>query len=247
MVKRSPVEPVLRLRGDALSNPNVQGVMRITSGRVASRQHATASYPYPLSLPADDEPFHFTYRLSLLCEDICKRMEEFSHIDMMRVLVTFIRCRNTRGSGLQAKLVPLRFQNGGNTQVRRGHIYQIQQYYVGEVELLYVLSFYLPRFLNQSFDEKLITVFHELYHICPRFSGDIRRFRGTTSVHNASQKRYDEEMAQFARKYLAMRPPRDRFDFLRLRFTDLERRYGEIVGVNVPAPKLYPTGPAPKK
>ena len=30
-------------------------------------------------------------------------------------------------------------------------------------------------FLDQTFEEKLVTVFHELYHISPAFDGDLRR------------------------------------------------------------------------
>ena len=40
------------------------------------------------------------------------------------------------------------------------------------------MSFYLPRFCDQSLDEKLSTVMHELWHISPAFDGDIRRLPG---------------------------------------------------------------------
>ena len=245
MPKPTTVESVLRLARDTLYQPQAETIRYIANGPQDLGGTRTV-HPYPLTLPAACTPFHFTGHLTRLCEDICERMPEFTHVDMDRVLVTFARCRNDRRSGLQAKLVPLRFRNGERTQMRRGREYRVQQFFVDDVELLYVLSFYLPRFLNQSFDEKMVTVFHELFHICPRFSGDVRRFAGTRSVHNRSQREYDREMASYARAYLSGNPPRERVDFLRLSFADLKRVYGDIVGLHLPAPKLIPM-PSPRK
>lgn len=236
---RTPVESVFRLTCEAITNPYVTGVARV-GGPAKEAMGPLAAAPYPFVLPEASSPFHFTHHMSELCADIAQRMPEFQHVDMQRVLVSFVRCRNRRRWGLQAKLVPLRFRDGELTQNRRGRPYRIQQFFVGDVELRYVLSFYLPRFLDQSFDEKMITVFHELYHISTEFNGDIRRFPGVRSVHDRSQTDYDRDMADLARTYLAMRPPRRLFDFLRLSFNDLRKRCGEVVGVHIPAPKLIP-------
>ena len=51
------------------------------------------------------------------------------------------------------------------------------------VEMLYILKFYLPRFQNEPFEEKLTTIFHELWHISSDFNGDIRRHSGRCYVH----------------------------------------------------------------
>ncbi|QDU60181.1 hypothetical protein Pan216_10190 [Planctomycetes bacterium Pan216] len=243
MKQRPNVETEVYLEPAVLWQSNVKGVARVTD---STNRHRIAdqAYPYALELPREKGPFHFSRHISRLCSDITTRMDEFRHIDMRRVLVTFARCRNRRLGGLQAKLIPLRFQDGEQTQVRRGFEYIVQKVFVGEVELKYVLSFYLPRFLNQSFDEKLITVLHELYHIGPDFSGDIRRFDGTNSVHNGSQRRYDKYMAELGREYLSTRPPHVLYDFLRLSCAGLKEQYGEIVGVNIPSPKLIPTSKA---
>src|SRR5690606_10410094 len=101
-------------------------------------------------------------------------------------------------------------------------------------------TFYLPRFLDQSFREKFITILHELYHISPRFDGDIRRFGGRYHVHSHSQQDYDGQMEVFAREYLSSGPPEDLYDFLRSDFRELHRRYGGVVGLQVPIPKLIP-------
>lgn len=236
-------ETILRLSKEALFQPNVRGVARVVPpGGVATvKEHR---HPYPLVLPDPNGPFHFSHHIGKLCADISKRMPDFAHIDMNQVLVTFVRCRNNRLWGLQAKLVPLRFQGGDRTQKRRGYCYQVQRFYVEEVEVRYVLSFYLPRFLNQSFDEKMITIFHELYHIDPQFTGDIRRFGKDRTVHDRSQRDYDIKMAQYAREYLARKPDPILVDFLRVPFAELRRRFGEVVGVHIPSPKLIPIAKA---
>ncbi|MEZ6045738.1 MAG: hypothetical protein R3C11_09205 [Planctomycetaceae bacterium] len=69
-----------------------------------------------------------------------------------------------------------------------------------------MLTFYLPRFQDQTFSEKMITVFHELYHISPEFNGDIRRLPGRCYVHSMSEKEYDLLMARYVREYLAHKP-----------------------------------------
>ena len=57
--------------------------------------------------------------------------------------------------------------------------------------MLYILNFYLPRFLDLPFREKLTTMLHELWHIGPKFDGDVRRLGGRCFAHGSSQKQYD--------------------------------------------------------
>ena len=51
--------------------------------------------------------------------------------------------------------------------------------------MLYVMTFCLPRFLEQSFDDKFVTIFHELFHIGPSFDGDFRRHSGRCAFYGA--------------------------------------------------------------
>lgn len=231
--KHPRIEPVLRWTHESLSDPAARGVVPVLSAA------ESGIFTRP-AIAAVEGPFHFTHRMSVLCEDICQRVPEFAHVDPKQVLITFIRCRNERSWGLQARLVPLRFRGGKLTEIRGRYRYKVQQVFVDKTEIKYVLSFYLPRFLNQSFDEKLITVFHELFHICPDFTGDIRRLAGDDPVHGGSQKDYDRQMADLARQYLRTKPPRHVYDFLRLPFNQIERYFGEIVGLQIPTPKLIP-------
>ena len=185
-------------------------------------------------------PFDFTQAMRQLCEDITQRVDDFQHVRMEQVAVTFAQARRRVSHGLQAKLTPLRFEGGELVTRRRGKMWTIQRWYAGEREMLYILTFYLPRFLEQSFREKLITVMHELYHISPEFDGDIRRLPGHYHVHSHSQKEYDRKMDDLVDLYLKAAPPEPLYRFLRTSFRELTAHHGSVVGIRVPIPKLLP-------
>ena len=105
-------------------------------------------------------------------------------------------------------------------------------------ELLYILNFYLPRFMDLDFREKLVTVFHELWHISPQFNGDIRRHEGRCYAHSSSQSAYDACMGKLVDRYLALRPPAAVLEFLKCDFKRLEDHHGRVYGLKVPRPKL---------
>jgi hypothetical protein len=195
------------------------------------------SVPHPSHSPG---PFDFSRAMWLLCHDITQRMEEFSHIRMPEVAVSFAQARRNVSWGLQAKLTPMRFEQGALTTHRVGREWTVQRLYRGEHEMLYILTFYLPRFLETPFEEKLTTVFHELYHISPMFDGDIRRLEGRYHVHSHSQDEYDREMAVFARQWLNKKPPKELYSFLRSRFGTLHRKYKGVMGLQIQIPKLIP-------
>lgn len=194
--------------------------------------------------PSGALPFDFSSAMAGLCLDVARRCEQLAHIKMPQILVSFTQCRNQSRHGLQARVTPLRFNRGALTR-RHGSIeYQVQRFIVDEMEMLYLLTFCLPRFLDQSFDEKLLTVFHELYHVSPLFDGDLRRHPGRYEVHSHSKDSYDARMAELVREYLSSHPNPGVIDFLRLSSRDLCDRYGGIQGVVVPRPKLFPIGRA---
>jgi hypothetical protein len=161
-------------------------------------------------------------------------------VDVSRLLFAVTQARNSRRHGLLARVTPLRFRDGQLLRRRRGTAYQVQRYFVGGQEMLYVMTFCLPRFLDQDFDDKFITVFHELYHISPAFDGDLRRHHGRCTVHSRSKKRYDQHMADLARAYLSKGADPSLYDFLRLNFDQLQQRHGQVLGVVVPRPRLIP-------
>lgn len=186
-------------------------------------------------------PLDFCAAMRDLCDDVCHRLpEDYGHIRMEQVAVAFAQARRRVPHGLQAKLTPMRFAGGGLIEQRAGRSWTIRRLYDRDQEVLYILTFYLPRFLDHPLSEKLVTTLHELYHIGPRFDGDIRRFGGRYHVHSHSQREYDLLMEEHARQYLARNPSRRLWGFLEKSFAELEQDHGRVYGVKVPIPKLIP-------
>jgi predicted metallopeptidase len=191
-------------------------------------------------MAASRAPFDFSNAMYRLCDDITQRLPDLRHVRMPEVAVTFAQARRRVSHGIQAKLTPLRFEDGSLYTERYGRQWTVPRLYHGQQELLYILTFYLPRFFDHCFREKLITVIHELFHISPEFNGDIRRFGGRYHAHSHSQKEYDECMGDLVDVYLKKRPPRELYAFLEVPFTQLQAQHGGVVGLKVPIPKLIP-------
>jgi predicted metallopeptidase len=139
----------------------------------------------------------------------------------------------------------MRFEQGQLVSRRRGRTWTVERLYddAGR-EMLYLLSFYLPRFLERPFEEKLATVVHELWHIGPAFYGDLRRHPGRFYAHGHSQKAYDARVHELAAKWLALDPPPQVIDFLRCDLRELLRRHGQITGQRIRTPKLIERPPS---
>jgi predicted metallopeptidase len=185
--------------------------------------------------------FDFTLHVRRLCDDMVRRLPELHHVDLARVAMNFCQTRKRVTYGHYASLTPLRFAGGSMETVRRGRKWGIQRVVdASGREMLYILSVYLPRFMNLAFREKVATVLHELWHISPRFDGDLRRFGGRCYAHSGSQKRYDALMDRLAAKWLSLNPPEEVYDFLRVDMAGLVARHGRIFGQRYRAPKLVP-------
>ncbi len=188
--------------------------------------------------------FDFSRAMERLCRDIVCRLEEFAHVRMDQVAVSFAQARRRVPYGLQAKLTPMRFEAGSLTTSRYGRQWTVQRLYdqTGENEYLYILTFYLPRFLDHDFREKMITVIHELHHISPHFDGDIRRHPGRYHVHSHSQKEFDALCETLVDDYLQQNPPRELHHFLHSDFRTLAKEHGGVMGLRLMTPKLIPLG-----
>jgi len=187
-----------------------------------------------------DQPFDFSAHVRRLCADMVTHCEDLAHVDVSRLLFGMTQARSGRHFGLQARVTPFRFHKGALVRHRHGVGYRVQRYFVDGVEMLYLVTFCLPRFLDQTFEDKFITLFHELYHISPAFDGDLRRHAGRYYLHSQSEKAYDDHMTHLARAYLSNGADRNLHDFLRLDFAQLQYRHGSVVSVVVPRPKLIP-------
>ena len=185
--------------------------------------------------------FDFTFSMRRLVIDMTQRMPQLAHIDMDHVAVAIVQARVNSTHGIYASLTPMRFEKGAKFTIRRGRKYAVQALFDEHGrEMRYILSFYLPRFMDLDCSEKMITIFHELWHISPQFDGDIRRHPGRCYAHSSSQKEYDAQMAVLAKKYLKMRPPKELYQFLENDFRELYQRQGGVYGVMIQRPKLLP-------
>ena len=187
--------------------------------------------------------FDFTLHIRRLCEDMVARVDRLRHIDMARVALSFSQARKATSHGMYAALTPMRFAGGRMHTIRRGQRWGVQRLHAADGrEMLYILNFYLPRFLELRFREKLSTVMHELWHIGPRFDGDVRRYGGRCFAHGSSQRHYDAQVDELVDRWLASGPPESVCEFLRCDFRQLLARYGRVYGRKIPTPKLIRLG-----
>lgn len=205
------------------------------------RDQPAPKTPAPSRSSLVSHGFDFTKNVRAVCHDMVGRLPELSHIDLPRVAVSFSQARNRSGYGLFASLTPLRFKDGAEVRMTRGRQYTIQRLLDRNGrEMLYILSFCLPRFMDLVFREKLITILHELWHISPHFNGDVRRHPGRCYAHTHSQREYDEQMGALADRWLSLGPPESMYEFLKLNFNELHQRHGRLFGVKISRPKLLP-------
>ena len=183
---------------------------------------------------------NFTAQMRRLCQQIAIGLPPLAHIDLDRVAIRGCRTRHRGPYGLQASLTPLRFAGGQISIRRRGRTWELDRLLdsAGR-EILYLLSFYLPRFLDRPLVAKLETVVHELWHIGPAFDGDLRRHPGRCYAHSSSQKQYDAHVAELTRVWLAANPPAESYAFLSGTFAELVRRHGQIVAESIRAPRMH--------
>lgn len=185
--------------------------------------------------------FDFTLHVRRLCGDMVGRLPQLRHIDADRVAIGFSQTRKPVSHGTYATLTPMRFAGGEAEVVRRHRRWTVERLYDGSGrEMLYILRLYLPRFVNLPFREKLTTLMHELWHIGPRFDGDLRRYAGRCFVHSGSQRNYDAYVECLADDWLSLHPPAAVYDFLHADFQELVRRHGRVYGTKIRTPKLIP-------
>jgi hypothetical protein len=192
-------------------------------------------------MPRRRQGFDFTAAIRAVCADMAARLPELRHIELDRVAIGLRRARHREPHGVFATLTPLRFAEGREHDIRRGRRYRIVPLVdAGGREFLYLLSFYLPRFLDLPLEAKLSTIVHELWHIGPRFDGDLRRHAGRCYAHGRSQRQYDAAMDRLAQEWLAANPPEHRYEFLSCTFDELSAEHGGVWGARWPLPRLAP-------
>lgn len=112
--------------------------------------------------------------------------------------------------------------------------------------ILYIIYLCVPKFLNLPLKDKLITIFHELYHISPLFNGDIRRFPGRNYAHGPSKQKYNDFVQKLTEQYLLDAGDSPVLDFLKLDAAGLSKHYKSTTAVKMPQPKPFLLSEVPK-
>lgn len=174
--------------------------------------------------------YNLTDDISLLVHLMCKRVGRLAHIEPGRILHGVSQARNRSRYGVFAQCHGLRFKHGKREYATRGgHAWQWPVIKVRGNEVLYYITYFLPRFLDQTPHERLHTLLHELYHISPKFNGDLRRFQGRNEFHGNKYADFDgvvDSILEECQPHIDM----ERFPFLVYGFDDLMARFGGVVG-----------------
>ena len=174
-----------------------------------------------------------TAQLEGILRDLCARMPEFAHVNPDRVLICLSRTRS-RSGGVFAKIAPMRFRDGTPFKTMGGRRYALPQIPTPNGDVLYLIYVYVPRFFEQPFERRLLTLVHELFHIAPAFDGTIRQVGN--GAHGASRNRFNDSLQPLLQSYLAADPPEEALHILRADFTALAKDH-TLTGRALPLPK----------
>ncbi len=141
--------------------------------------------------------------------EIAQSIEAFANFDFSRLSVSVSTSRSKGKFGVWAYVTPLRYVGG--SLFRKGRRYGLAGQYTYEmkgVDLatplspLYMITILVPRFFNLSFEERLETLVHEMYHIHPLFRGDLRRFPRPHIHHGPTPRAFNARVKTFAKEAL---------------------------------------------
>lgn len=191
----------------------------------------------PKKSPHPDDRIDLTLTLTAIIKEIVSRSQPLGHIDVNRILVCVGSNRSGRRGGLYGKLIPLRFKNGSSILKYRGRLYAIPEITNNGYSCLYIIYFYMPRFFDLPWDEKLRVIFHELYHISPRFDGDIRRMGAVKTAHGHSKKYFDTLYDPELRSFIEHMHATPFIEFLGMKTRDIYARYHRVTAVKMKHPK----------
>lgn len=194
----------------------------------------------------------FNDSMTRLVREIVTQVETFRHIRTEQLLISATFARSSRRAGLLAYVLPLKYRAGSPVERRvkgsREYHWAMLPTKRDGVEVLYILYFMLPRFLQMPMREKIETVVHELYHISPQFNGDLRRFRGRSVLHGSMQA-YDRKVHELTKGFLE--GPHDPATYAFLSHKSVEPGLFQAHHIPEPRPKLIKvalnpvSGPAP--
>ena len=174
---------------------------------------------------------------TLIIRDMIERTEEFRLFDINRILVCCSTNRNTSRGGIYGKLVPLKFENGSEIIKHKSYYYSIPRLTVNNIDILYVIYFYIPKFLDLPAEKKIDVMFHERYHINPDFNGDIRRMGKFKKAHGHSRKSFDEKYKEYAESFYSYIKNTPFIKFLEMDTKTLKNEFPELSYRRMKVPK----------
>jgi hypothetical protein len=198
---------------------------------VAAAMRAKERLPVAYSADADaTRAYDLSAAILSLSTLLSRRIDRLSHIDANRIICGISVQRGRSRSGTFAACHALRFDDGERTLTRRGRTWEWPVVRVGDTEMLYYLSFTIPRFLALAPRGKLETIVHELFHISPKFDGSLRVLgTGRHAHHGPSRAYYDKLIAPIVVEAEGIVTAGE-YPFLALDYRKLKRRYGSVTG-----------------
>ena len=183
---------------------------------------------------------NFSTRMRALATDVVARTPEFGHVRLDSVVFSISHANVDALHGQFGKIIPMRFEGGSDVKVVKQRWYRMPKVLDGDREILYAIYFCMPKYMNLPFEDKLLTLFHEMYHISPAFNGDIRRFPGRNYAHGDSTEAFNATVRGLVNAWLASDPDIDSYAFLTPNADEFFAGYDEIVYQRVRMPKLIP-------
>ena len=183
------------------------------------------------------DTINITGTIKNIIKEISIFSPNFAYINTDKVLICISSNKKGNGGATYGKLVPLRFE-GGNAAVKyNNHFYSMPTIKSEGIEQFYIIYFFIPRFFDLTFEEKIKIIFHELYHISPDFNGDIRRVSKGKSAHGHSKKHFDslfiDDLIQFS-SYIKKTPY---IHFLNMNTKSLYKQFSKVIGRRMKMPK----------
>lgn len=176
----------------------------------------------------NEDLINITDILTLIIHNMIKTTNEFKSFDINKILICCASNRKDFKGATYGKLLPLRFKDGSEIIKHNGRFYTIPKVKINNIEILYIIYFYIPKFINLSAKDKVNVMFHELYHINPEFNGDIRRMGKFKSAHGHSRKSFEEKYIEFADTFFTGIKETPYYNFLQMNSEDIQNQFKKI-------------------
>jgi len=121
----------------------------------------------------------------------------------------------------------------------RGIEYEAPEVIIKGVNILYIVYFHLPRYLDHgNHKTKLSTVLQNCTTFPHYLNGDIRRYTGKNYAHGNSRKGFDDLINIYTNEYIECTSNPELSYFLKYKYSELRRKYGAIYGDMIRIPRL---------